>query len=78
MIIKDSQNFFLKVTTTTAVYLTNTYNRLGNCDTDSFSITVPGGKSPPVICGVNTGELVNKPESRESSRVLNKPITDFS
>ena len=32
-------------------------NRVGNCDTDQFSVTVPGGKSPPAICGVNTGDL---------------------
>ena len=32
-------------------------NRVGNCDTDLFSVTVPGGKSPPSICGVNTGDL---------------------
>ena len=29
--------------------------RQGNCDTDSFGVTVPGGKSPPLICGTNTG-----------------------
>jgi len=30
--------------------------RIGNCDTDSFAVTVPGGKSPPLICGTNTGQ----------------------
>ena len=30
-------------------------NRIGNCDTDSFSVTTPGGKAPPLICGTNTG-----------------------
>ena len=33
--------------------------RQGNCDTDSFGVTVPGGKSPPLICGTNTGWLQN-------------------
>ena len=30
-------------------------NRVGNCDTDNFSVTTPGGKAPPLICGTNTG-----------------------
>ena len=30
-------------------------NRIGNCDTDSFTVTTPGGKAPPLICGTNTG-----------------------
>lgn len=33
-----------------------TANSLGACNTDQFSVTAPGGKSPPVICGTNTGE----------------------
>lgn len=28
----------------------------GQCITDSFSVTNPGGPSPPTICGTNTGE----------------------
>merc|ERR1712106_119503 len=31
-------------------------NRIGNCDTDSFTTTSPGGKTPPLICGTNSGE----------------------
>jgi len=31
-------------------------NRVGNCDTDFFTITNPGGESPPIICGTNTGQ----------------------
>merc|ERR1719419_1736865 len=31
-------------------------NRIGNCDVDSFSVTTPGAKSPPIICGTNTGQ----------------------
>ncbi len=27
-----------------------------NCLTDTFSVTNPGGPSPPTICGVNSGE----------------------
>ena len=26
------------------------------CQTDTFSLTGPGGSVPPVICGTNTGE----------------------
>ena len=57
-----------KVTETTTTFGTDgadgAGNRLGNCDTDSFSVTNPGGKSPPAICGVNTGnkaEQASKP-----------------
>lgn len=35
------------------------YNRVatkGQCITDSFSVTNPGGHSPPVICGTNSGD----------------------
>jgi len=30
--------------------------KVGDCVTDSFSVTNPGGVSPPVICGTNTGQ----------------------
>ncbi len=29
---------------------------LGDCTTDSFSITAPGNAGTPVICGFNTGQ----------------------
>jgi len=29
--------------------------RIGNCVTDFFSVSVPGGKAPPLICGENAG-----------------------
>jgi len=28
---------------------------IGNCFTDFFAVSVPGGKAPPLICGENTG-----------------------
>ena len=28
----------------------------GDCNTDAFTVTNPGGHSPPTICGTNTGE----------------------
>ena len=28
----------------------------GRCDEDSFSVVLPGGSSPPVICGTNTNQ----------------------
>ena len=31
----------------------------GQCLQDTFSVTSPGNPSPPVICGVNTGEHSN-------------------
>jgi len=33
-----------------------TGNSLGQCQTDTFTVTNPGGNAPPVICGTNTGE----------------------
>jgi len=48
------------VTTTTATGGTEAAvsltNRVGNCDTDFFTVTSPGSKSPPIICGTNTGQ----------------------
>jgi len=29
---------------------------LGDCVTDSFSITTPGSEGTPVICGFNSGQ----------------------
>merc|ERR1712106_1139757 len=40
-------------------------NRIGNCDTDSFTVTSPGGKSPPLICGTNTGQHMYIPASNQ-------------
>ena len=31
-------------------------NTATQCQTDTFSLTGPGGSVPPVICGTNTGE----------------------
>jgi len=30
-------------------------NSLGDCQVDQFTVTTPGAKSPPVLCGTNTG-----------------------
>jgi len=40
-------------------------NRIGNCDVDQFTVTVPGGRSPPVICGTNSGEHMYVPASEQ-------------
>ena len=29
---------------------------VGDCSVDSLTVGVPGGTSPPVICGYNTGQ----------------------
>ncbi|XP_023347917.1 uncharacterized protein LOC111716666 [Eurytemora carolleeae] len=29
---------------------------IGDCTTDSFTVTAPGSRSPPTICGLNTGQ----------------------
>jgi len=48
--------------------------RVGNCDTDSFGVTVPGGKSPPIICGTNTGQHMYIPASDTGCNTLNGNI----
>jgi len=44
------------VTVGPATNAAGTANSLGDCNTDQFSVTAPGGKSPPVICGTNSGQ----------------------
>jgi len=58
----DFETFVLSdpVTATTitvgpATAAAGTANSIGQCNVDTFSVTVPGGKTPPVICGTNTG-----------------------
>jgi len=52
--------------------------RQGNCDTDSFGVTVPGGKSPPIICGTNTGQHMYIPASDTGCNTLNANIGQAS
>ncbi len=33
---------------------------VGQCLTDTFALTSPGGDAPPVICGANNGEHCNR------------------
>jgi len=46
-----------------------TANSLGNCDVDTFTITAPGAKSPPVICGTNTGQHMYVPASDQCNEL---------
>merc|ERR550532_2007261 len=41
--------------TATAVTVGRMLNRMGTCETDFFSVSVPGGHAPPLICGENSG-----------------------
>ena len=34
----------------------NPYSLRSNCLTDKFSVTSPGNPTPPIICGMNSGE----------------------
>jgi len=52
--------------------------RQGNCDTDSFGVTVPGGKAPPLICGTNTGQHMYVPASDTGCNTLNSNIGSAS
>jgi len=48
-------------------------NSLGLCSTDSFSVSAPGAKAPPVICGTNTGQHLYVPAS-DSCNLLSANI----
>jgi len=52
--------------------------RQGNCDTDYFGVTVPGGKTPPLICGTNTGQHMYIPASDTGCNTLNGNIGSAS
>jgi len=45
-------------------------NSLGNCQVDTFGVTTSGAKSPPTICGTNTGEHMYVPAA-DSCNTLN-------
>lgn len=42
--------------TPTAVLAGQPVSTATRCLTDTFSVTSPGGYTPPVICGTNTGQ----------------------
>jgi len=52
--------------------------RQGNCDSDTFGVTVPGGKAPPLICGTNTGQHMYVPASDTGCNTLNANIGSSS
>ena len=35
---------------------------MGQCLTDTFTVTSPGSATPPVICGLNDGQHSNYPK----------------
>ncbi|XP_059088779.1 uncharacterized protein LOC131884900 [Tigriopus californicus] len=47
---------------------------LGDCLTDSFSLTSPGSQASPVICGFNTGQHMIV----DASALCHKATFDFS
>jgi len=42
---------------------------IGNCFTDFFSVSVPGGQAPPLICGENTGLHMYVPASESCNAI---------
>ena len=42
---------------------------VGDCITDSLTITNPAGSSPPVICGINTGQHMFVPASEACNQL---------
>jgi len=51
----------------TAVYTDGT--RVGDCGTDSLTVSNPGGPKPPTICGYNTGQHMYVPASDGCNQV---------
>merc|ERR1712241_661157 len=68
----DFETFTLSnpYTSTAGAGATNTMTtQIGVCTTDFFSVSTPGGKAPPLICGENAGHHIYVPAS-ESCNVL--------
>merc|ERR1711981_502218 len=42
---------------------------IGDCRTDTLTITNPGGASPPIICGYNTGQHMYVPASDQCNMI---------
>jgi len=42
---------------------------VGDCETDTFTVTSPEGRTPPVICGYNTGQHMWVPASDECNMI---------
>jgi len=65
----DFESFALNnpVTVTTnsnlAAAAAGIFSNLGACAVDTFTVSSPGGKAPPSICGTNTGEHMYVPAS---------------
>lgn len=80
----DYETFALNnpVTLTTATGLlgadgSGLFNSLGQCQVDQFSVSSPGGKAPPVICGTNTGQHMYVPAS-DACNILSANIGSAS
>ena len=43
---------------------------VGDCNTDSLTVTNPGGSVPPTICGYNTGQHMYVPASSQVMQLL--------
>ena len=42
---------------------------VGDCNTDTLTVSNPGGSIPPVICGVNTGQHMWVPASDSCNQI---------
>jgi len=74
----ETMNIAGPVTYTTAAPYATTLNyklgwELGDCNTDTMTVSNPGGSSPPVICGYNTGQHMWVPAS-DSCNMINFDI----
>ena len=56
-----------RATSSTAVYTDSTF--VGDCGTDTLSVSNPGGPIPPTICGYNTGQHMFVPASDQCNQI---------
>ena len=58
---------YVKQTTESNTYLTGA--KIGDCTTDTLTVSNPGGAVPPTICGYNTGQHMWVPASDSCNQI---------
>jgi hypothetical protein len=43
--------------------------KVGDCATDTLTVSNPGGSAPPIICGTNTGQHMFVPASDNCNKI---------
>ena len=65
--VLTSPTTYVKQTTETDTYLLG--GKLGDCTTDTLTVSNPGGVVPPTICGYNTGQHMWVPASDSCNQI---------